>query len=99
MIPHAQCRVAESQKSYCTLRIVLCRLKTSMPQNGEMNKKFGVYKSVCCGSEIVIREGTEFPDCPNHRKLTTIWKSIADEPIPRAAHLPDTKHKKTDPAA
>ncbi len=46
-----------------------------MPQNGEINQKSGLYKSVCCGAEIVINLGLIFPDCPNHRKLTTIWKS------------------------
>src|SRR5258706_14359932 len=48
----------------------------SMPINGEVNNKFGVYKTVCCGCEIVIAEGMEFPDCPKHPKLTTIWKPI-----------------------
>ena len=69
-----------------------------MPHNGEINKKFGVYKNVCCGSEIVLQEGVAFPDCPNHTKLTTVWKSIVDDPIPRATNLPSAK-KKSDPAA
>ena len=69
-----------------------------MPQNGEINNRFGVYKSVCCGREIVLREGSFFPDCPNHPKLTTKWKSVDDEPIPRASDLP-TSRKKKDPAA
>jgi hypothetical protein len=47
-----------------------------MPENGEINKKFGVYKNVCCGYEVVIAESMEFPDCPHHPKLTTIWKPI-----------------------
>jgi hypothetical protein len=68
-----------------------------MPQNGELNKRFGVYKSVCCGSEIVLMEGAAFPDCPKHPKLTTIWKSLTDEPIPKATDLP--RSKKRDPAA
>src|SRR5207248_3311460 len=37
----------------------------------EINKKFGVYESLCCGAEIVIDAGSTFPDCPNHPKLTT----------------------------
>jgi len=41
-----------------------------VPQNGAVNEKFGVYKSVCCGAEIVITAGATFPDCPNHQKLT-----------------------------
>ena len=47
-----------------------------MPQNGEINKQFGVYKSLCCGTEIMVREGAVFPDCKNHPKLTTIWKQV-----------------------
>jgi hypothetical protein len=52
-----------------------------MPQNGETNQKSGLYKSVCCGAEIVINMGLIFPDCPNHRKLTTIWKPIKDAAV------------------
>jgi hypothetical protein len=47
-----------------------------MPQNGEINLKFGVYKNLCCGQEIMIREGAQFPDCRRHPKLTTIWKPV-----------------------
>jgi hypothetical protein len=47
-----------------------------MPQNGDINKRFGVYESLCCGDEIIVREGAKFPDCKNHPKLTTIWKPI-----------------------
>ena len=50
-----------------------------MPQSGKVNENFGVYKSVCCGAEIVIDAGLTFPDCPNHRKLTTIWRPIHDD--------------------
>ena len=50
-----------------------------MPQNGDLNNSIGVYRSLCCGSEIVIREGAKFPDCPNHPKLSTVWKSIETE--------------------
>jgi len=32
-----------------------------MPINGEINKEFGVYRTVRCGAEIVIREGSTFP--------------------------------------
>ena len=70
-----------------------------MPMNGETNKQFGVYKSVCCGAEIVIAEGIPFPDCPRHPKLPTKWKSTRDEPI---RHVKDLRnHKKTsdEPAA
>ena len=54
-----------------------------MPQNGETNQKFGAYKSVCCGAEIVINADSIFPDCPNHPKLTTIWRPVVDEKITR----------------
>ena len=68
-------------------------------QNGEENTRFGVYWSVCCGVEIVLAEGMTFPHCPNHPKLTTYWKSVADEKIPRAVDLTRiTKKKDGDPA-
>ena len=70
-----------------------------MPRNGEINTKFGVYKNVCCGAEIVLTEGTEFPDCPNHPKLTTKWKSISEDPIPRVDDLPSLKKKKRNDSA
>jgi hypothetical protein len=47
-----------------------------MPRNGEINKAFSVYQNVCCGSEIVVREGATFPDCPNHPGLTTVWNPL-----------------------
>lgn len=69
-----------------------------MPENGQKNTSFGVYSSVCCGFEIVITEGTYFPDCPNHPKLTTEWKPLRDlkEPIPHASQL---DHRKNDNSA
>ena len=54
-----------------------------MPQTGKRNQKFGLYKSLCCGKEIVVPEGTPFPDCPNHPDVTTIWKSILDDNVVR----------------
>jgi hypothetical protein len=50
-------------------------------QKGEANKKFGVYRTLCCGAEIVINQGATFPDCPNHPKLTTTWKPVVDDKI------------------
>jgi hypothetical protein len=50
-----------------------------MPQNGEKNDRFGVYRNLCCGREIIIRDGATFPDCANHPKLTTTWKQIEVE--------------------
>jgi len=52
-----------------------------MPQNGEKNRKLGFYRSLCCGKEIVVPDGSEFPDCPNHPGLTTIWKPLVDDNI------------------
>jgi hypothetical protein len=52
-----------------------------MPTNGERNKIEGVYKTLCCGEEIVLKAGLRFPDCPNHLRLPTIWKPVtADQP-------------------
>jgi hypothetical protein len=59
----------------------------TVPKNGEINESFGVYKSVCCGHEIVVGEKVAFPDCPRHPHLTTVWKLIADESIPKALEL------------
>src|SRR5215470_7210597 len=52
-----------------------------MPNNGETNEKLGFYKNLCCGKEIVVPAGSQFPDCPNHPGLTTIWKPLADDNI------------------
>ena len=70
-----------------------------MPENGEMNNRFGVYKSLCCSTEIVISQGVSFPDCANHPNLTTVWKPLvdSDEDIPRAVDLKNSR--KYGPAA
>jgi hypothetical protein len=47
-----------------------------MPKNGETNQTFGIYRSLCCGREIIIRAGAAFPDCSNHPNLSTVWKPI-----------------------
>jgi hypothetical protein len=69
-----------------------------MPQNGQRNEEFGVYRSACCGAEIVISEGMAFPGCPNHLHLTTEWKPVNDE-IPHASKLFPKKNTKSDSAA
>ena len=66
-----------------------------MPHNGEINLAFSVYKNVCCGLEIVVREGATFPDCLNHPKLTTIWKLLPTEIV----QLRPVKKSETDSAA
>src|SRR6266850_2674183 len=52
---------------------------TDMPKNGEINWHFGVYANLCCGREIIIREGATFPECLNHPNLPTVWKLIEIE--------------------
>ena len=47
-----------------------------VPQSGEKNTTFGIYESVCCGLEIVIRAGAEFPTCSDHPNLKTAWQQI-----------------------
>jgi len=49
-----------------------------MPSNGQISKIFGVFKTVCCDAEIVIGVGVLFPDCPNHKHLSTEWKQMPD---------------------
>jgi len=67
-----------------------------MPQNGEKNDRFGVYRNLCCGREIIIRDGATFPDCANHPKLTTTWKQIEVE-VEEVIVV--RKKSKVDPAA
>jgi hypothetical protein len=69
-----------------------------MGANGEKNTKFGVYKNLCCGLEIVLSEGVTFPDCPNHPRLPTIWKSISD-PLDAIPHASQLRKKKDNSAA
>ena len=71
-------------------------MPTIMPQNGEINERFGVYKSVCCGHEIIIREGATFPDCPSHPKLSIVWKPLDFETMPI---IEIKKKSESDPAA
>jgi hypothetical protein len=67
-----------------------------MPRNGEVNRRFGIYKSACCGAEIVIPEDVTFPTCSKHPNQSTEWTNITDaertSPSPRDS-------KKSDSAA
>jgi hypothetical protein len=54
---------------------------TIVPKTGDINKQFGVYSNVCCGYEIIIREGASFPNCPNHRTHQTTWNFLETEKI------------------
>jgi hypothetical protein len=49
-----------------------------MATNGEVNNKFGIYRTLCCGQEIVISVGAAFPDCPRHPNLSTEWKPVIE---------------------
>ncbi len=62
-----------------------------MPRNGEISKVFGVFKTVCCNSEIVIDVGIAFPDCPNHKNLPTEWKQLGN--VDPANYKPNTAGK------
>jgi len=68
----------------------------SVPESGQINEKFGVYESICCGAEIVVREAATFPECPNHRSLKTIWNPLDFEMI---LTTEIKKEGKYDPAA
>jgi len=61
-----------------------------MPKNGDTNEKFGFYKNLCCGKEVVVPEGKQFPDCPNHPNLPTFWKPLADEKIVQLGNRSDS---------
>jgi hypothetical protein len=50
-----------------------------MPITGTRNELFGVFKSHCCGTQVVIASGAVFPKCPNHSehpKIRTLWIPI-----------------------
>jgi len=67
-----------------------------MHKNGEKNTKFGVYRNLCCGREIVITEGTTFPDCPNHPKLPAHWKPVHDQALPSRQRASWSKEKEKE---
>ena len=54
-----------------------------MPQKGETNRKLGFFSNRCCGKEIVVPAGSEFPACSNHPEAITIWESIVDNNLVR----------------
>ena len=55
-------------------KILRCRIK--VPSSGEKNTSFGIYRNDCCGLEIVISAGSEFPSCPKHPQRLTEWIQI-----------------------
>jgi hypothetical protein len=58
-----------------------------MPNRGEKNTTFGVYRNVCCGVEVMLSEGAKFPDCPRHVHLPAIWKLVGALP----EHVPGVR--------
>jgi hypothetical protein len=62
-----------------------------MPQNGDINKTLGVYKSLCCGAEITIRAGAKFPECENHPEVTTVWQPIDVDKPADSSEKPDRR--------
>jgi hypothetical protein len=78
------------------LGIWYVRCKTLLPKtmedtahkSGDVNEQFGIYKSSCCSSEIVLVKGGVFPLCHKH-KLPTNWKLVTEidspPPSPKSA--------------
>ncbi len=66
-----------------------------MLDNGAINKHFGVYRSLCRGREIVVREGATFPDCPGHKNLSTVWMPLEAEIV----EMNEIKKTESDTAA
>jgi len=52
-----------------------------VPKTGDRCSDFGVFKSECCGSEIVIASGVQFPSCSQHEGLTT-WVQVRNDGDP-----------------
>jgi len=65
-----------------------------VPESGEKSKSFGVFKNACCGREIVISVGAEFPPCPMHANRVAEWTQIEVE-----ATNVRTDKSQSDPAA
>jgi len=55
-----------------------------VPKSGDVNQQFGIYKSTCCSSEIVLVKGAIFPVCNKHKQPAT-WKLVTriDAPPPK----------------
>lgn len=59
----------------------ICDQHAPLPQaeNGTPCPGSGTFKSVCCGTEVIIDQGMTFPDCPNHPRLSTVWKRVKEK--------------------
>jgi hypothetical protein len=60
-------------------------------RTGIRNLEYGVWKSRCCGDEIVLYRGAVFPMCNRHNATLTEWvlvsTSILDKPKKAPADL------------
>jgi len=57
-------------------------MENTSTKSGDVNQHFGIYKSSCCGLEIVLVKGGVFPLCHKH-KLPASWKLVTEiEPPP-----------------
>ena len=56
--------------------------------SGVRNLAYGVWRSRCCGDEIVLYSGAIFPTCHRHRDQVTEWVLIATDILTK----PDDKH-------
>jgi hypothetical protein len=43
---------------------------------GSVNKEHGIFKSHCCGDELVLYKGITFPNCKKHQELATRWEMV-----------------------
>ena len=69
-----------------------------MSQSGEKNTSFGVFRSECCGFEIVIRDGSTFPECSKYSHLATKWMPVIEsEGVLTVDEI--SRKKKTESAA
>jgi hypothetical protein len=61
-------------------------------ENGTPCPGSGMFKSVCCGTEVIIDQGMTFPDCPNHPRLSTVWKRVKEKDNRKVAQKPFVPH-------
>jgi hypothetical protein len=61
---------------FATLRSVLREGSRKVPESGDKNTSFGVYREGCCGREILISVGSVFPTCPKHPDRSAKWIQI-----------------------
>ena len=66
-----------------------------MPETADKNTLVGVYQNDCCGREIVISVGAEFPACPKHPHRNIAWTQIEIE----LAEVTDEKKAQSASAA